>query len=140
MKKRIFQLLAAVLLIGLLAGCKSPTQEEATTSAVDESRMLIKEHVADEAKAEQMMALVDQLEQDLMAYREIRGDHDQALVEKNADYDATREDLQSLYDAYNKDTRAIGMKIAQTDLAMKKLSTPEEWAEISEPTHRIGGF
>ena len=141
MKSRIYTILATALFaIGLLAGCKGPTQLEATTSAVDETRMLIKEHVADEVKAKQMLSLVDQLEKDLEAYREIRVTHDQGLVEKNADYDATREDLQKLYDAYNRDTRAIGMKIAQTDLAMKKLSTPEEWAEISEPTHRIGGF
>lgn len=141
MKNRICTILATALFgIGLLAGCKGPTQLEATTSAVDETRMLIKEHVVDEAKAEQMLALVDQLEKDLEAYREIRAAHDRGLVEKNADYDATREDLQTLYDAYNSDTRSIGMKIVQTDLAMKKLSTPEEWTEISEPTYRIGGF
>ncbi len=50
------------------------------------------------------------------------------------------EDLQNLYDAYNRDTRAIGMKIAKTHLEMTKLSTPEEWAVISKPKHRIGGF
>ena len=141
MKNRTGYILATALFtIGLLAGCKGPTQLEATTSAVDETRMLIRDHVADEAKAEQMIALVEQLEKDLLAYREIRAAHNQALCEKNADYDASREDLQKLYDAYNNDTRAIGMKIVQTDLAMKKLSTPEEWALISEPTHRIGGF
>ena len=141
MKNRICTILATALFaIGLLAGCKGPTQLEATTSAVDETRMLIREHVADQAKAEQMIVLVDQLEKDLMAYREIRAAHDEALCAENADYDATREDLQKLYDAYNRDIRAIGMKIVQTDLAMKKLSTPEEWALISETSHRIGGF
>lgn len=141
MKNRICTILATALFaIGLLAGCKAPTPLEATTSAVDETRMLIKEHVADEAKAEQLIALVDQLEKDLLAYREIRAAHDQALCAKNADYDATREDLEKLYDAYNKDTRAIGMQIALTDSAMKKLSTPEEWALISDTSNRIGGF
>ena len=140
MRNRIGQVLATALFIGLLSGCKSTSQLEATRSAVDETCMLITKHVADEAKAKQMIALVDQLEKDLMAYREIRAEHDKALCVKNADYNATHEDLQKLYDAYNKDARAIGMKIVTTDLAMKDLSTPEEWALISEPTHRIGGF
>ncbi len=52
----------------------------------------------------------------------------EALRRKNADYDASREDLQKLYDAYNRDARAIGMKIARTDLEMKKLATPEDTA------------
>ena len=141
MNNRICYILAATLFAtGLLAGCKGLTQVEATNSAVDETRTLIRENVADEAKAKQMIALVDKLENDLMAYVEIRAAHNEALRKKNADYDASREDLQNLYDAYNRDTRAIGMKIAQTDLDMKKLATPEEWAMISKPKYRIGGF
>jgi len=141
MNNRIYYILAATLcVLGLLAGCKGITQVEATKSAGDETRTLISEHVTDEAKAKQMIALVDQLENELMAYVEIQDAHNEALRMKNADYDASREDLQNLYDAYNRDTRAIGMKIAQTDLDMKKLATPEEWAMISKPKHRIGGF
>ncbi len=141
MNIRIYYVFVVTLLtLGLLSGCKSLTPVEATESAQDETRMLISEHVADEAKAKQMFALVDQLERDLMAYVEIRVAHNEALRKKNADYDATRQDLHNLYDAYNMDTRAIGMKIAQIHLEMKKLATPEEWAVISKPKHRIGGF
>ncbi len=141
MNNRIYYILAATLcVLGLLAGCKGITQVEATKSAGDETCTLISEHVTDEAKAKQMIALVDQLENELMAYVEIQNAHNEALRKKNADYDASREDLQNLYDAYNRDTRAIGMKIAQMDIEMKKLSTPEEWAMISKPKHRIGGF
>ena len=141
MNNRICYVLATALFaLGMLSGCKSLTPAEATKSAGDETRTLIRENVADEAKAKQMIALVDKLENDLMAYVEIRAAHNEALRKKNADYDASREDLQNLYDAYNRDTRAISMKIAQTDLEMKKLSTPEEWAVISKPKHRIGGF
>lgn len=141
MKNRNYYILAVALFtLGLLAGCKGLTQVEATKSAGDETRTLISEHVADEAKAKQMIALVDQLENELKAYVEIQDAHNEALHKKNADYYASREDLQNLYDAYNRDTRAIGIKIAQTDLDMKKLATSEEWAVISKPKHRIGGF
>lgn len=141
MNNRIYYILAGTLcVLGLLAGCKGLTQVEATKSAGDETRTFISEHVIDEAKAKQMIALVDQLENELMAYVEIQNAHYEALRKKNADYDASRGDLQNLYDAYNRDTRDIGMKIAQTDLDMKKLATPEEWAMISKPKYRIGGF
>jgi hypothetical protein len=141
MKNKSYYIFAATLFVmGLLAGCKGLTQVEATKSAGDETRTLISENVADEAKAKQMIALVDQLENDLMAYVEIQTAHNEALRKKNAHYDASREDMQNLYDAFNRDTRTIGMKIAQTHLEMTKLSTPEEWAVISKPKHRIGGF
>jgi len=122
----------ALFALGLLSGCKSLPPAEATKSAVDETRTFISEHVADEAKAKQMIALIDKLESDLKAYDENRTAHNEALVKKNADYDTSREDMQNLYDAYK--------KIAQTHLDMQKLATPEEWAVISKPKHRIGGF
>ena len=141
MNSRIYYVLAATLFVmGVLAGCKGLTQMESTKSAVDETRTLISEHVADASRAKQLIALVDKLENDLMTYVEIRDAHNEALRKKNADYEATREDLQNLYDAYNRDTRAIGMKITETHLEMTKLSTPEEWAAISKLKHRIGGF
>jgi len=87
-----------------------------------------------------MILLVDQLEKDLMAYAEIQAAHNEKIRIKNADYDASQEDMQNLYDAYNSDTLAIIMKTVQTHLDMAKLATPEEWAMISKLEHRIGGF
>ncbi len=135
-----YVLVTALFVLGLLSGCKSLPPAEATKAATDETRTFISEHVADEAKARQMIALIDKLEGDLQAYDEIQAAHNEALVKKNADYDVSREDMQNLYDAYNRDTRAILVKIAQTHLDMQKLATPEEWAVISKPKHRIGGF
>lgn len=141
MKNRIYNILAASLLtLGLLAGCSSLTPMEATQKAGDDTRALIREQVADEGRANQMIALVDQLEKDLMAYVDIQAAHEEVLRVKNADYDTSHAEMQRLYDAYNRDTRGLGMKIMQTDLAMKKLATPAEWAVISKPKHRIGGF
>jgi hypothetical protein len=141
MNKRIYYFLAAALFsLGLMLGCKSLTPVEATKLAGDDTRTLINEHVADEVRARQLIALVDQLEKDLTAYAKVRDAHEEALRKKNADFDASREDMEHMYDIYNTDTRAIGMKIAQTHLAMTKLATPEEWAVISKPKHRIGGY
>ena len=141
MNKRIYYNFAVTFIaLGLLVGCKSLTPVEATQSAGDETRILIKEQVTDETRAKHLIELVDQLENDLMAYVEIQTAHNDALCKKNADYEGTLKDMQNLYDAYNRDTRAIGMKMAKTHLEMAKLATPEEWAVISKPKHRIGGF
>ncbi len=141
MHSRILNILLAALFTLILAmGCKSVTPAEATKSAGDETRTLITEHVADEARAKQMIALVDQLEIDLMAFVKTQASHNEVLRKKNADYDASREDMQNLYDAYNRDTRAMGMRIAQTHLDLTKLATPEEWVVISKSKNRIGGF
>ena len=141
MNNRIYCTLSAVFIaLGVLSGCKTLTQAEATKAAGDETRTLISENVADEARAKQLIALVDQLENDLMVYVETRSAHNEAIRKKNADFDASREDMQTLYDAYDQDLRAVAMKIAQTHLKMTKLATPEEWAVISKPKHRIGGF
>ena len=121
-------------------GCKSLTPVEATQSAGDETRTLISENVVDESRAKQLIEMVDQLENYLMAYVEIQTAHNDALRKKNADYNATREDMQNLYDAYNRDTLAIGMKMINTHLEMAKLATLEEWAVISKPKHRVGGY
>jgi hypothetical protein len=73
MNNRIHYVFAAALItLGLLSGCKTLTPVEATKSAGDETRTLISEHVTDEARAKQMIALVDQLENDLMAYADCR--------------------------------------------------------------------
>ncbi len=141
MIKRIYYNFAVTFIaLGLLVGCKSLTPVESTQLAGDEIRTLISEHVADETRAKQLIEMVDQLENDLMAYVEIQTAHNDALRRKNADYNATREDMQNLYDAYNRDTRAISMKMINTHLEMTKLATSEEWAVISKPKHRIGGF
>ena len=135
-----YVIVPALLALGLLSGCKSLPPAEATKSAANETRTLIRENVSDESKAKTLIALVDQLENDLKAYNEKQDAHNEALVKKNADYDASREDFQKLYDAYNRDSRAFVMKIAKTHLDMQKLATFEEWAVISKPKHRIGGF
>lgn len=141
MHNKIYYIVVATLFVlVLLSGCKTLTPMEATKSAGYETRLLISEHVTDEARAKQMITLIDQLEKDLMAYAEIQAAHNEKIRMKNADYDALREDMQNLYDAYNSDTLDIIMKTAQTHLDMAKLATPEEWAMISKIEHRIGGF
>jgi len=131
---------AAVMALGLLFGCKSMTPAEATQVAGDETRELVSKYITDEARAKQILVLVDNLEVDLRAYSQLRVAHNEALVKSNADYETSREDLQKLYDAYNKDTRALTMKIAQMHVDMQKLATREEWADIGKQKHRIGGL
>ena len=116
------------------------TPMESTAEAGNEVRMLIKENIADDAKAKQMTALVDKLELAMKAFIEERSAINKDLVEMNADYNASREDMQKLYNELNKKTEAMARKIAQLHVDMHKLSTPEEWKLISKNKNRIGGL
>lgn len=130
-----------LLLAGLaLAGCKSMSPAQATRTAMDETRAQVTASVADPTKAERMQTLINALEADLEAYAEIRDAHNRALAEANADYDTSREDMQSLYDTFNQDARGMLEKLTGTHLELKALATEAEWAAISGHKHRVGGI
>jgi hypothetical protein len=139
--RRIWTALVAVMLIGLAGGgCKSMSPAESTQSALGGTRDLIRETVAEKPRAEKMLVIVDQLDRDLDAYVAQRAKIDQALVEKNADYAVSREDMQPLYDQRNREYRGIAMKIAQAHMSLSELATPEEWKRLGKPKHRIQGL
>jgi len=48
--------------------------------------------------------------------------------------------MKALYDAFNEDTLTMYRLIAETHMKMKTLATEEEWAFISRPKNRIGGY
>ena len=140
MKVRLCSLAALFMVAGMLVGCKSMTPMESTKAAGEEVRILINENVADTVKAKQLIALVDAAELDMKAFVEERSAINRKIVEKNTDYNATREDMQKLYDELNEKSKAMGLKLAQLHIDMQKLSTPEEWKKISSNKDRIGGL
>ena len=140
MKVRLCSLAALLFAAGVLSGCKSMTPVESTKAAGEEVRALVTKNVADTAKAKQLIALVDAAELDMKAFVEERAMINKKIVEKNADYNANRADMQKLYDDFNDKSKAVALKIARLHVDMQKLSTPEEWKEISKLKHRIGGL
>ena len=134
----ILPLLLAICASGV--GCRSLSQAESTQSALDGTRELIREHIAEPARADQMLAIVDQLDTDLDAYVVTRTGIDEALALKNADYDTSRADMQALYDSRNREYRAVVIKLSEASMALSKLATPEEWEAVGKPKHRILGL
>lgn len=124
----------------MLSGCKSLSPAEATLAAGDEVRLLINQNISDTAKAKRMIALIDKLELDMKLFAEERLLINKAIVEKNADYNATREDMQKLYDDLNDKSKAMALKIIQLHVDIQKLSTPAEWKKITSNKNRMGGL
>ena len=134
----------ALLLIGVLAigiaGCKSLTPEESTAAGFNEVKASVKTVVEDPARAEQLLALIAEFEKDLDQHREEAKLLGAVLLALNADYNATREDMEHAYDAYEREAEAIGQTIIKAIRDMKALTTPEEWTQISATKHRLGGY
>ncbi len=140
MIRRLWSPLAiAVFALAALSACRGMTPAESTQAAAKETRALITRHVSDPERAGKLIALVDALQSDLAAYRKKQAAHNKALAERSVDYDASCQDLELLYDALNRETRSIALKIARTHVEMQKLASAEEWKFISSPKHRIGG-
>ncbi len=137
---RLIVLVTVLFLIVIHSGCKNLTPVEASRSAAEDTRMLISKHVTDDVRARKLIGIVDRLESDMEAYNEKQIAHNKALVVKNADYDSSQQNMKTLYDAFNRDTEAIYRTIAEAHLDMKALATEEEWAVISKPKDRIGGY
>ena len=140
MKVRLCSLAALLFAVGVLSGCKSMTSAEATLAAGEEVRALVTENVADTVKAKQLIALVDAAELDMKAFVEERAMINKKIIEKNADYNANRADMQKLYDDLNDKSKVMALKLAQLHIDMQKLSTPEEWKKIAGNKNRIGGL
>ena len=130
----------AIFIIGILSGCKNLTPVEASRSAADDTRMLISGNVSDEVRAKKLIEIVNKLEKELETYNEKQVAHNKIIVAKNANFDASSNEMKALYDAFNEDTLTMYRLIAETHMKMKTLATEEEWAFISRPKNRIGGY
>ena len=130
----------AIFIIVILSGCKNLTPVEASRSAADETRMLISGNVSDEVRAKKLIEIVNKMENELEAYNEKQVAHNKTIVAKNANFDASSNDMKALYDAFNEEILAMYRSIVETHMKMKALATEEEWSLISRPKNRIGGY
>ncbi len=133
-------LLTALILLGVFSGCKSLSPKESTDAAGEEARELITKHVANKSKATQLITMLNTLEDELAVFEENRAAHNQMLIKKSADYETTREDMQKIYDTFNQEAQNVITKMADVYIAMRTLTTPEEWEQITDLKHRMGGI
>ena len=115
--------LGLLLSLALLPACKSLTPMQATQLSKDDTYELIVDSITDPAKADQLLALLNSYEAELVVIYDERVALNKELVELNKNYDTTRDEMQKVYDTINDKTQAIARLTAKLHTDMQKHST-----------------
>jgi len=127
----------ATLSLALLAGCKheTPAQQEQQiasreTSDVAASEKRIREVVHDSGRADQLVALLSELQKVVQNGAASAKEHRAAYAALNANYSATRTDYQSLFARQDARRDALLNKVVTIREQMAALLTDEEWEQL----------
>jgi len=118
------------MLVTGLAGCSSKVTFGINRGRVDETRKGIETVIADPERRAKIQAIVDSYVADAEIITEeiitLRAD----IVEKNRDYDTTREELEALYDELEGQLDRLIEAAAEHGAELRKLCSEDEWEEI----------
>ena len=129
-------LLVALVLLNSCASLRQSPDPARVLAKIAEYReqeiQLVHSTVADPDRADRFIALL--AERDRMAgeYVERITEHREKLAALAADYDARREDFESLLAEFNRRRAAAQQETIELVAAMKAATTAEEWDTISE--------
>jgi hypothetical protein len=124
-------LLSAVLLVSC-SGTDSVTQQEHEIQSLDSFQETIKDVVQGSDRQEEISGLMATYQLDFQNLRSTIEAQRIELRALNADYDATREQFQSVIEKHNADIKAARVKATGSRLAFVRATTPEEWAGLKK--------
>lgn len=122
----LLSLAAACALLAACGGDKNMTPADEMGAAFDDFSAEIREVVTDEARADQVVAIIEQLEVDLRLMQNRINARQGDFRKLNANYDATMEDFQRFSDRVERETRENRDKAATSYRELYRLLTPEE--------------
>lgn len=121
-----------------LAGCFSkhltPEQQAQADFQADEAQ--IRKVVADPTRADQLVALTNEYQQQMHESAGIVNDYRAKLTALNADYEATREDFEALFSQQDAYREAFLRKAAARREQMAALTTDAQWEELDKARQR----
>lgn len=123
--------LAALICVLLTTGCAH--KPEAPPQQTVDRKALVYKEVADLARAEKIVALMDKLEVEMKLQSEINKQGQQTILMLNTDYDTTPEQLQKQMDVIQTSRYQNRQRILDTYFQIKALMTRQEWEAISKP-------
>lgn len=129
MKRSSMGLIALLAALLLLAGCARPPANPAQLRA--DENALVRATVADPARAEQLLRLIDERERLVDETRAMLEQYRREMKAVNADYDASRELIVEMIDYYNRDRARKQLAFIDLVTAMKRATTADEWAVIA---------
>ncbi len=139
----LFAVLALCVLLGLTYGCskfgkKEKAGFEPGTEWVDDMRARVAENIEDPGKKTRMLALVDQVEKDLLEVDRVVQKLYIDLDTLGDNYNSTPEEYRMVISEFEADRKEVRDRIIDSRFKMRDLSTPETWKELTDIRKRKG--
>jgi len=93
---------------------------------------LVQSTVADPARAEQLLALIDERDRLVAATRAMLEQYRREMKAANADYDASRDVIVEMIDYYNRERARKQLAFIELITKMKRTTTADEWYAIAD--------
>lgn len=123
------RLLAVAIVCASLAACggkKNMTPADEMGAAFDDFNAEVREVVTEPERADQVVALMEQLEQQLRLMQNRINAREADFRKLNANYDATEEDFKKFSERVARESRENKEKASTTYRKLYRLLTPEE--------------
>lgn len=126
---------AILMVVLLLAGCshtKSSGQVTPREKYMNEMKTLVNKEVPDPARADKILALMEQMSREVMDLKKRSISYQQEFMRLNADYGTTPEKLQQVIDESHEFRMESRKKIMDAYFELKSLMDKEEWEAVSK--------
>jgi hypothetical protein len=127
------------LVLAAVAGCSSKhlTPEQQAQANMEAYEAQIRKVVADPARADQLVALTTEYQQQMHESAVVVRDYRAKLAALNASYEATREDFETLFRQQDAHREALLRKVAALREQIAALTTDAEWHELEKARQRM---
>jgi hypothetical protein len=127
-------LVAASLLLTACGGKEPVSAMDVEKSAFQDYTAEVRVTVTDESRAEEVLALVEQFEQEFALFRKLIVDQRIEVRALNSNYDTTREDFDAFIASNQEQMQAARDRVTDAHLALIASTTPEEWESLHKST------
>ena len=139
----LFAVLALCVLLGLTYGCskfgkKEKAGFEPGTEWIEDMRARIAENIEDPGKKTRMLALVDQVEKDLLEVDRVVQQLYIDLDTLSDNYNSTPEEFRKVISKFDADRNKVLDRITDRRFKARDLATPETWKELTDIRKRKG--
>ena len=139
----LFAALALCVLLGLTYGCstfgkKEEAKFEPGIEWVEDMQGRVAENIEDPDKKTAMLALIDQIEKDLLEVDRVVRKLYADLSTLNDNYNASPDEYRKVISEFEADHKEVRDRIIDSRFKMRDLLTPEEWKKLTDYSKRKG--
>jgi len=124
--------LAFTFVICGCAGKSDVSPVDVEKQAFEDLRAEIRSAIDDPDRETKVIAMVDEMGEELASLRRLKKQRQTQVKKLNANYDTTRAEFDAFIIESNADIRQKQQRILEKRVAFIEITTPEEWAKISD--------